>query len=361
MSDFNPGMSNSKTLGSAVLRIVAAVCLCVGIATAQSPSPTPVVHKEVKRWFDFEALTAATRLRYVNSDAGQSTNPLQYQVLVRGRFKFDSKGKYSVVGLVTTGNNILSGWNLTGLGTGNGQARLYVKQLYFEAEPIKPIEVQFGGIAPDNGENTEITGYDNDVYLMGERVRIKHPKKLYFDEISLTNAFIGDITEPNVFLRFHRLAKSNYHQFLVRKRINKRVSFSADYTFDSGTDMLREAVKVNTPELRLVDFIRFENYQRLDPDPGYGFAVTGEKKLGKKFNFIGGFSKISHTLLNGDRFQRGNRVYFHTSYKITPELSVGPVIIQAIGPLDAPSRPRTRFEFIASYNILDALRHHRIF
>ena len=350
-----------KVAVQTALRLLIAVCFCTGIAVAQSPSPTPVVNKELKRWLDIETLNAATRYRYILTHGGDELSAQQYQVIARARFKFDSKGKYSVVGLVTTGNNILSGWNLTGLGTGNGQARLYVKQLYFEAKPIKPIEVQFGGIAPDNGENTEITGYDNDVYLMGERVRIKHPKKLYFDEISLTNAFIGDITEPNVFLRFHRLAKSNYHQFLVRKRINKRVSFSADYTFDSGTDMLREAVKVNTPELRLVDFIRFENYQRLDPDPGYGFAVTGEKKLGKKFNFIGGFSKISHTLLNGDRFQRGNRVYFHTSYKITPELSVGPVIIQAIGPLDAPSRPRTRFEFIASYYVLEALRRHRIF
>jgi len=351
----------SKIMIQTVVRLLVAACFCVGVAVAQSPSPTPIVHPEVKRWFDFETLTAATRFRYVNSDAGQSTWPLQYQAVARWRFKFDSKAKYSVVGLITTGNNILSGWNLTGLGTGNGQARLYMKQLYFEAKPIKQLEVQVGGIAPNNGENTEVTGYDNDVYLMGERVKILHPKKLYFDEISLTNAFEGDIAEPNVFLRFKRLNKSNYHQILVRKTINKRVSFSADYTFDSGTDTLRQAVKVNVPELKLVDFLRFENYQRLDPNPGYGFGLTGEKKWTKRLSSIGGISKISHTLLNGDRYPRGTRVYFHTAYKITPELSVGPVIIQAIGQLDSPSLPRTRFELIASYNILEALRHHRIF
>ena len=351
----------SKTLTSSVLRITAAVCISVGIAGAQSPSPTPVVHKELKRWFDFETLTAGSRFRYVNSDAGISTNPLQYQMVARGRFKFDSKGKYSVVGLVTTGNNIQSGWNLTGLGTGNGQARFYVKQLYFEAKPIKQIEVQFGGIAPNHGENTEITVYDNDAYLMGERVKILHPKKLYFDEISLTNAFIGDITEPNVFLRFKRLASPNYHQVLVRKTIKKRASFSADYTFATETHMLRQAVKLNIPEFRVVDFLRFENYQRIDPDPGYGFALTGEKKVGKKLNFIGGIAKISHTLLNADRFPRGTRLFFHTAYKITPELSAGPVIIQGIGRLDSPALARTRFEFIVSYNVLEALRRHRIF
>jgi hypothetical protein len=350
----------SKTTLS-IVALMTAAFFGVGLAGGQAPAPTPVVHKEVKRWFDFEALTGAARNRYVRADGGITTHPLQYQVIARARFKFGSKGKYSVVGLLTTGNNIQSGWNLTGLGTGNGQAGFYMKQLYFEAKPIKQVDVQFGGSAPDNGENTEVTGYDNDAYLMGERVKIVYPKKLYFDEISFTNAFIGHITKPSVFSRFKRLGKSNYHQFLVRKTINKRASFSADYTFDSGTDMLRQAVKVNIPELKLVDNIRFENYQRLDPNPGYGFALTGEKKIGKKLNFLGGISKIGHTLLNGDRYPRGTRVYFHTAYKMTPELSIGPVIIQAIGPLDSPALPRTRFEFIASYNFLEALHRHRIF
>src|SRR4030095_3972432 len=273
MRHFKSDMFVSKPLRSASLRIFAALCFCVGIAGAQPPSPTSPVHSEIKRWFDLGELTAATRNRYVRTDAGLTTDPLQYQVVARGRFKFDSKGKYSIDGLLTTGNNIQGGWNLTGLGTGNGQAGFYVKQLYFEAKPIKQIDVQFGGIAPNNGENTEITGYDNDAYLMGERVKILYPKKLYFDEISFTNGFIGDITQPNVFPRFKRLKTSNYRQFLVHKTISKRASFSADYTFASETHMLRQAVKLNIPELHFVDSFRFENYQRLDPNPGYGFAL----------------------------------------------------------------------------------------
>jgi hypothetical protein len=354
-------MSFSKPIALAPIFAMITTLYIVSIAGGQTPAPTPPVHPNIKRWFDLENLVAATRYRYVKTDAGQVTSPLQYQVIGRGRFKFDSKGRYTIVGLVETGNNILGGWNLTGLGTGNGQAGIYLKQLYFEAKPIKQVEVQFGGIAPNNGENSEVTGYDNDVYLMGERVTVRHSKKLYFDEISFTNAFIGDITKPNVFPRFKRLAESNYRQILVRKTINKRASFSADYTFESETHMLREALKLTVPEIKIVDTIRFENYQRLDPNPGYGFALTGEKKISKKFNVIGGISDINHTILNGDRYPRGTRVYFHMAYKITPELSVGPVIIQALGPLDSPALPRTRFEVIASYNVLAALHRYRVF
>ena len=350
-----------KTLTSAGFLIVVAVLFRGPVVSAQTPTPTPVVHKEIKRWFDLENVIAATRYRYTKADGGQSTSAHQYQVLARGRFKFDRKARYSVVGVLETGNSILGGWNLTGWGTGNGQAGFYLKQLYFEAKPIKQIEVQFGGIAPNNGESSEVTGYDNDLYLMGERLTIKHPKKLYFDEISFTNAFIGDVTKPNVFPRFKRLAESNFRQIQVRKTINKRASFSADYTFDNDTQMLREAVKLTVPETKVVDTLRFENYQRLDPNPGYGFALTGEKKISNKLNMLGGISDINHTFFNGDRYPRGTRLYFHIAYKITPELSVGPVILQAVGPLDSPALPRTRFEFIASYNVLAALHRHGIF
>jgi hypothetical protein len=336
---------------------------CVGTGSAQSPSPspTPVVHKKIKRWFDLEALAVATRYRYVESNGGQSTSALQYQAFARGRFKLDPRGKYSVVGVIATGNSITSGWNLTGWGTGDVQADFYAKQLFFEAKPIKPLVIQFGGIAPNNGENTEITGYDNDAYLMGERVRVQDPKRFYFDEISATNGFIGDVTRPNVFRRFKRLGKSNYHQILVRKTINKRASLSADYTFDSGTDMLRQAVKVNVPELKVVDSVRFENYERLDPNPGYGFGLTGEKRVTAKLNLIGGVTKISHALLNGDRYPRGTRLFLGGAYKITRELSINPIIIQGVGPLAAASIPRTRFEIIAAYNFLEALHHYHIF
>jgi hypothetical protein len=288
-------------------------------------------------------------------------NQDQWQLAGRGRFKFDKKGRYSVVGVIETGNAINGGWNNTGWGTGDLQSNVYLKQLYFDAKPAKWLEIQFGGLGFNNGENAEITGYDNDAYLMGERVQIRNTKKFWFDEISITNGFFGDINRPNVFRRFHRLDRSNYHQFLVRKKLNSRVSFSADYTFESGTDTLRQAAKANVKELKFVDSLLFENYQRLDPSAGYGFAITGDKRIDPKFIITGGFAKISHTMINGDRYPRGERVFFGAVYKIIPELSVNPIIIQGVGPLAAASTHRTRFELVVTYNVLEALRRHHIY
>ena len=84
-------MFDSKNRFFSVVMLFAFLFCGVGTSQAQSPSPTPVVHKEIKRWFDFEAINVATRYRYVEANAGASTSAQQYQVVARGRFKFDSK------------------------------------------------------------------------------------------------------------------------------------------------------------------------------------------------------------------------------------------------------------------------------
>ena len=343
---------------------IALLAASIGLAQTSkpNPSPTPLPNGEMHRWFDIDAFTLATRYRYVDSENGHTVyNQQQWQLNARGRFKLDRKGKYGVGFGFETGNSITGGWNNLGWGTGDLMTNVYPKQLNFLAKPTKPIEVQVGGIGANNGENTEITGYDNDVYLMGERVIIRAPNRIYFDEVSLTNAFIGDTSTPNVFRRFKRMGESNYHQFLVRKQANKRVSFSADYTFETGIDRLRQAVKVKVPELKFADSLLFENYQQLDPNAGYGFAITGDKKINKRLSLNGGFTKISHSMFNGDRFPRGERLHLIAYYKVTRELTIDPVIIQAVGPLATPQTHKTRFELIFSYNVLEALHHYRVF
>jgi hypothetical protein len=335
----------------------------VVIAKAQShkPSPTPTPLREIHRWFDLESLSISTRYRYIDAANGSTVgNQQQWQMVARGRFKFDRKGKYSVLAHIQSGNNFTGGWDNTGVGTGDAQTNLFLKQLYFDAKPSSTIDVQFGGLAITNGENTEITGYDNDNFIMGERISFRAPKKLFFDDISITSAFLGDINKPSVFHRFKRLNRSNYHQFLVRKQVNKNVGFSADYTFDSGVDTLRQAVKVKLPT-KIVDSLLYENYERIDPQPGYGFAVTAEKKVTQRLNLSGGFVKVSHAMLNSDRFPRGERIFLSGAYRLTREFTINPVIIRAVGPLATPITHRTRFEIIASYNILEALHHYRVF
>ena len=351
--------SVNKTL---IILLIFASAVVTARGQSQKPSPTPVPLPKVHRWFDLEALSVASRYRYIDAANGATVgNSQQWQMVARGRFKFDRKGKYSVLAHVQSGNTFTGGWDNTGLGTGDAQTNLFLKQLCFDAKPTRAVEIQFGGLAITNGENTEITGYDNDNFIMGERVSFRAPKKLYFDEVTITNAFLGDINRPSVFRRFKRLDRSNYHQFLIRKQVTKNVGFSADYTFDSGVDTLRQAVRVKLPKAKIVDSVLYENYERIDPQPGYGFAVTAEKKVTSKLNFSGGFAKISHVMLNGDRFPRGERIFLSGAYKLTQELTINPVIIRAVGPLATPATPRTRFEIIASYNILEALHHYRVF
>jgi hypothetical protein len=362
------------------LTVTLLILFCAPAAIAQQPSPTPVKvetqpvtstatepkkpapAEKLKRWLDIEALTLSTRYRLIRSNAGvNTTNQQQWQFAGRGRFKFDPKGKYSIYLGFFTGDTLTSGWDTTGLGTGDLHTNIYPKLLYFNAKPVKWFELQVGSIGAYNGENTEITGLDNDIYMTGERVQIRSPKNLFFDEISVTNAYLGDVNTPNAFRRFKRLDEANYHQFMVRKQLNKRVGFSADYTFDSGRDTFREAVNVKTPELKVVDRIWFENYQHVDPDHAYGFGLSGEKKLNSRLTLIGGFARLERALLNGDRFGVGKRLYLTSNYKISRELSFSTALIQGIGSLPSGSTPRTRLDLILNFNLLEMFRHIKVY
>src|SRR5436190_19601642 len=140
------------------------------------PTPATKVGPEVKRWLDIDTLNLGTRYRHLALANGVPADQQQWHLIARGRFKFDRKAHYGVNFGLFTGNNITGGWNNTGLGTGSGQTNLYLKQLYFYARPIKEIEIQVGGLGLNNGENTEITGYDNDAYMTGERVMVRAPR-----------------------------------------------------------------------------------------------------------------------------------------------------------------------------------------
>jgi hypothetical protein len=324
-------------------------------------SPEPIPNAALKRWVDLDALAISTRYRLIENNAGITTNnQMQWQFNGRGRFKFDRAGKYSVYAVAGTGLSLTSGWNNTGWGTGDGQPEIFLKQLYFEAKPVKPVGVQVGGIGINNGEGTEIVGYDNDVYMMGERIQLRSPKHLYFDEVSVTFGHLGDANVPNVFRRFQRLDEWNYHQTLVRKKISNVVSISADYTYEAGRDILRQAIRFKPPKGKPLDTILFENYEQLSPEVGYGFNIFGDKQFWKRLTIGGGFARIDRPLLNGDRFPQGNRLYMTSNLRISREFSVSTALIHGVGDLPAASTPRTRLDIILTYNILESLRRHKV-
>jgi hypothetical protein len=329
---------------------------------ASQPTKATDNSSPIKRWLDIDALSVSTRYRYVNARNGATLlNQQQWQFVARGRFKFDKKAKYSVYMGLFTGPTFTGGWNNTGWGTGNFQSNLFLKHLYFDAKPVKGLEFQVGGFGVSYGENTEITTYDNDSYLTGGRVMVRKPKKLYFDEVSVTFAHLGELTRPGIFRRLNHIDNLNYHQFLVRKLVNNRVSFSADYTFESGKDFLHEGVKFKVPETRLFDTILFESYQRLDINRGIGFNLYGEKvALKKKLTVGGGFARNEQLVLNSDRFPVGHRFYLQGLYKFTPEFSIGTVFVRGVDLLRTPLTQRTRLDIIFQYNILETLKRFKV-
>lgn len=354
------------------MRILLLLVCCLHfsvIGRAQAPvngSPpaatvSPSRAESVRRWLDISSFTVSTRYRYVHNQAvATSANQNQYQISANWKFKFDPKGRYSIAFGLRTGNNFIAGWNNTGWGTGSPSGDIPLRQLYFDAKPIDGVEVQVGGLGFNLGENTEVTGYDYDGYVVGERVQITRPKKLYFDEISLTHGYVGDLLRPDVFHRLHRLGHSNYGQILIRKKLGKYTSVSADYTYQAGNDTLRQAVKFTLPKAKILDTVVFENYERIDPHPAYGFNLAGQKKINKYLTVVAGFARIDNAMrLNGDRYPPGNHLYFNGTVRLSREFSVSAYLNQGVGPI-IPHLPRTRFEAILTYNVLETLRRLKI-
>lgn len=81
------------------------------------------------------------------------------------------------------------------------------------------------------GESSEITSYDNDGYLMGQRLTLS-PHRVV-DELIVTAGYLGDFRDPSVTRRLHRLSE-NYGQVLVKKKLTDRLTASADFTEEEG-------------------------------------------------------------------------------------------------------------------------------
>lgn len=219
------------------------------------------------RWLNVQAATVAIRHRHAtNSTDVVTANQLQHRETLRGRVKFDNGGRYALAFGVFTGPRFTSGWDNTAWGINNTQKNVAVRTLSLAARPIEGIDAEAGGLAIVRGQSTEITSYDEDGYVTGERLRIRRPAQLFFDEISATNAyFTASADDIGISTRLRHLNESNYQQFLLEKRIGKRAAVSGDYTIETGRRTWREAVRLNVREVRAIDAVVFENYQPSTP------------------------------------------------------------------------------------------------
>ncbi len=326
-----------------------------GDPPAIGPSPPPA--GRTSRWLDLQGGNVALDYKRAEPTSSPWYYQLQYRFLVRGLLKLDDKDRYEVGFRVSTGNYFTFSWNNTGAGRGAAEKGLYIKELFLSARPWKHVEIQYGGIGINRGETTEITGYSNNGYLTGERISLKCPEKLFFDEISVTGAYAGDIYKPEIFRRLPRLAEMNYHQFLVAKRIGSQLSVSADYTFQDGIETLREGVKVIIRNNRFADSLVFENYERVDFKPVWGCALSAQKMPTPRLTLLGGYIDIDKDYVswNADRVGKGRRLYIAATYNFWKDFSAQLYVTRAFNN-NFNLSSANRFDLIVMYDFLKALK-----
>ena len=325
--------------------------------TAQ-PAAASAPAAGLARWVDLQTANVLGRFRYIEtSEHVVTTQQMQDSLALRARLKLDAQARLSVTGVVATGSTFTSGFNNTGIGTGDPVHAVSVKQLYLTLVPTRGVDVSYGGLAPIRGESTEITSYDNDAYLVGGRFSVRRPREWFFDEISGTAAFLGDLATPNVFRRLDRLAEVNYGQILASKKATSWLTASADLTRVSGVSTFRTAVSVALHGAAAVDAIRYEQYARAGEDAAFGFAVTAEKALVPRLTVGLGYADIDPRYggWNGDRYNRGQRMYETATMRLSPELSLAAFATQAFHD-DVPISNHRRFDLVLTYNALATLK-----
>jgi len=371
-------------------------------ATSADPaalvSAAPRVSQPAKpvtaRWLDLDKLSVGQRYRNTDDAGGYHLFEAgQERSLIEGRIRIDDAARYSIGFRASSGRYFNwaysdyagrdlvasiknpavfgsftpaqaetlfaaiaadpAGYNLFVKNSSRGW-EFYMRELYLSATPIDPVTVEFGSFGIERGMATEITTFDYDGYLSGERLRIRDPRHLFFDQIGFTNAYFGSVETPNFFARGSDLARFDYRQIFASKQLTHRVGFSGDYTWQLGTDTLRQAAAVGTEETKVVDKVRFEAYERVNTvtqqglavGGGSGFAVSAEKKYrqvsgdlgfasvdarygvysGDRVLTVGGFA------LNGDTYQAGRRPFMHLSCKIAPSVTAFGFYTHAVGP-----------------------------
>ena len=323
--------------------------------------PSAPTTGKLRRWLDLQAASIGTRYVFSKNGLGVTTaNRQQYQIAVAGRFKFDGEGRVSINAGLYTGAIFIAGSNNTGLGDGRAQSNLYLKHLYLSARPLEGVELQYGGLNIWHDESTDITGYAYDGYIAGERVSIQRPRELFFDDISIGFAYVGDLTTPNVTSRLHRLAQSNFHRFILKKNIGERAWTSVDYAFQSGVQTWREAIRIRATELHVFDTFHAEIYEISRLHFSYGFAAYGEKTMLPKFIVGGGYADIDRPMLNSDRYGRGNRLFLTVKVPINRTFSVVMFATQATTHA-ATNAPQQRIDIGLFYNLLYHLRKTGLF
>ena len=313
-------------------------CLLGAPLAAQTPKNEP--------WLELQSVSVGLRYRMTENHLGSNVrNWSDHHQGLKLRLKLDPAARYSLSAVALNGDTFTAGWNLRGLGARSSN-RVFLKQLFVTAKPRNGVEFQYGGLPIARGESSEITSYDNDGYLMGQRLTI--------GDVTLTAGYLGDLRTPSVTQRFHRLSEINYGQILAKRKLSDRLTATADFTDEDGERTLRQALVIR-PSTR-VDLIRVEAYQRVSGDRSAGGAITIEKPFGRT-RLAASFASVDdhYRLVNGDRYGRGRRLSFTSTTAISRDASLQVFITRAFDDALAMGN-HTRVDVLIRYELAAVLR-----
>jgi hypothetical protein len=319
-------------------------CLAAMPLAGQQVTDTP--------WLDLQSVSLGVRYRMVENQLGSAArNWSDHHQGLKLRLKLDPAARYSLTAVASNGSAFIAGWNLRGV-NGRSSNRLFLKQLFVTAKPRHGIEFQYGGLGIVRGESSEITSYDNDGYLMGQRLTLSPGRVL--DEVTMTAGYLGDLRSPSVTRRWHRLSDINYRQVLVKRRMTDRLTATADFTADGGERTLRQGVAIRPSTL--VDLIRLEAYERVSGQGAEGAALTIEKPFGRT-RLAASFASVDdrYRPVNGDRYGRGRRLSLTSTTSLGPDVSLQIFLTRALD--DRIAMPnRTRMDVHLRFELAPTLR-----
>lgn len=312
------------------------------------------------RWLDPQTFTVSGRYDYIE-DAGDRTlqNRMQWQAQIHGAFKVDAAGHYRVHAGLTTGDNFSAGWNVTGVGTGEGSAKIYLTQLFVAAEPWNGIETHYGSLYPTRGQSTEITTYDNDSYVTAGRVHVRRPRELFFDEIIVSVGYVGYLDRAFVFDRTGAFSRQNYWRVLASKQVLAGLTVSTDYAVIDDDSMLHQGATWRVAQ-SWVDTVRGEYGVQLRGRSHHtAFAFSGQKQIAAVTTQVG-YANVDPLfgVLNGDSYGVGDRLFTDGSFALPLNLAATWFVQKEISP-PVTSRNALRVDLGVRWNVLETLKRTR--
>ncbi len=321
-------------------------CLLAGpLAGQTAPEDTPRL--------ELQSVTFGLRYRMLENQLGShSQNWSDHHQGLKLRLRLDRTARYSLTAVAFNGDSFQGSWNLRGVRDGQSSNRVFLKQLYVAGKPFEGVEFQYGGLALVRGESSEITSYDNDGYLMGQRLTLS-PNHLV-DELTVTAGYLGDFRDPSVTRRLHRLSEINYGQVLVKKQLTDRLTATADFTTEEGERTLRQGVAIRPSGG--VELIRLEAYERVSGERGAGGAITVEQPFGRT-RLAASFASVDdhYRPVNGDRYGRGRRFSLTSTTALTDAVSLQVFVTRALNDELAMGN-HTRLDVLVRYELADLLK-----